>query len=1015
MKKILLFFFVISFTTLQGQVTFENAFPNLTFNYPVEIQNTGVSGDNRLFVVEQPGRIRVFQNQSNTSFSSVFLDITNKVNYTQGQEKGLLGLAFHPNFNQNGFFYVSYTGNNGGLIEIIIERYSVNSNNPNQANSNSGCEVLSFTKNQNNSNHNGGSIAFGPDGFLYISVGDGGGSGDPQGNAQNLNRLFGKILRIDINAPCPGYNIPSSNPLTSSSGRNEIYAWGLRNTWKMSFDFQTNRLWGGDVGQSQFEEINIIQNGRNYGWNRFEAFSTFNFSTQNPNNPAFPIFNYNHGQNDRSITGGYVYRGSAIGNLFGRYIFGDFASGRIWSLDYNSQSGATNRTLLFDTNFSVSTFGKDINNELYFADYGFTGRIYKIVDNNTNTPPPPPPSSCSVTTGNCSITINGLNSGNIAKVFNSSFQQIWICTPFGNNPNPCNSSETITGLANGTYFVQACGVTESYTVSCSNNPPSGGGGGSTGGCSVSTSNCSITLNGLNSGDFIKVFDASFQEIWRCSQFGNNPNICNSNETISNLANGTYFVQACGVTEPYTVNCNNNPPSGGGGNTGGGGTGGCSVSANNCTITLSGLNSGDFIKVFDASFNEVWRCSQFGGSNPNICNSTETITGLASGTYFVQACGVTEPYVLSGCSGNGGGGNNGGSNNGCSSVSNVAQGKNASQSSTISSGGITGSASKAIDGNTNGVFFSSNSSVSATQNQSRPFWQVDLQGNHFIESINVYNRTDGSSRANNAYVLVSDQPFTSSSLSTSRSQADYEFFLSGNVGTPSVVSPNIVGRYVRIQMQDQGFLTLAEVQVMGCTSNNFNSNFNTLITFPNTDFLFFDGEKKERAVELLWATNMEPMNEFFVLQRSQNGVDFEILQEIDSRGNSISTEFYKTLDEEPYLGRNYYRLVQILTDGTIINSNTYTVDFELDLNSFVIFPNPAQDEIHINLKPFAGKQALIQIFNAQGVLVKTHQVDEASTYPERIDLNGIVNGLYLMSVKLEGHRLMTQPFNIKKTY
>ena len=458
-----------------------------------------------------------------------------------------------------------------------------------------------------------------------------------------------------------------------------------------------------------------------------------------------------------------------------------------------------------------------------------------------------------------------------------------------------------------------------------------------------------------------------------------------------------------------VNC-----SGGGGTGGGGNNGGCSVSTGSCSITLNGLNSGDFIKVFDASFQEIWRCSQFG--NGSICSTTETVSGLSSGTYFVQACGVTEPYMVN-CGGQGGGGGTP-TGNGCSSVSNVAQGKNAQQSSTISAGGITGSASKAIDGNTNGNFFTSpaqNSSVAATQNESQPYWQVDLQSNHFIETIRVFNRTDGSSRANNIYVLVSDQPFNSSSLSNARSQADYEFFISGNVGTPSIATPNLAGRYIRIQMQGQGFLTLAEVEVMGCNANGINSTPNTLITFPNSDFLYFDGDKKERTIELLWATNMEPMNDFFVVQRSENGVDFQILKEIDSRGNSLATEFYKVLDEEPLSGKNYYRLVQTLKDGTIHYSNIFMADFDIDLNSFVIFPNPAQDEIHVNLKPFEGQAALIQIFDARGTLVKTHQVDVASTYPERIELEGIVNGLYLMTVKLDGRRLISQPFSIKKLY
>ena len=338
-----------------------------------------------------------------------------------------------------------------------------------------------------------------------------------------------------------------------------------------------------------------------------------------------------------------------------------------------------------------------------------------------------------------------------------------ICNDFDCQPNnnafpatpgtSCNDDNSNT--TNDMVTSDGCG--------CVGTPTNGGGG--TGECTVTSDSCSITLSELNSDDFIKIFDASFEEVWRCSQYGDNPTLCNSTETITDLTDGIYFVEACGVTEPYTISCNNPPNGGGGGNGGGngGGTGDCTVTSDSCSITLSGLNSDDFIKIFDASFDEVWRCSQY-ENNPNLCDSVEIVTGLANGIYFVQACDVTEPYIID-----------------CSSNINIAQGKNTSQSSTITANEITDSASKATD-----------------------------------------------------------------------------------------------------------------------------------------------------------------------------------------------------------------------------------------LNSFIIFPNPAQDEIHIDLKPFAGQRALIQIFNAQGILVKTHRVDKASTHPERIDLKGMANGLYLISVKLDGHQLMTQPFN-KKTY
>ena len=391
LKSIVIISLLISFSaSIFAQITFENAFSNLTFRFPVEIQNTGVPGDDRLFVVEQEGRIKVFDNDANVMGSSTFLNITNEVDYDPGQEKGLLGLAFHPDYEQNGYFYVYLTDIESGLVEIVIKRFQVSSQNPNAADPASACQVIAFVKNQNNSNHNGGKITFGPDGYLYASVGDGGGGGDPQNNAQNTGNLFGAILRLDVDTNCPGYAIPPDNPFVGVSGADEIYAWGIRNTWKMNFDFATNLLWAGDVGQNQFEEVNLIEKGGNYGWKRYEGNNTFSSSTPDPPNSIFPIHTYNHNQGDESITGGHVYRGSQISStnpdIFGKYVFADYISGRVWMLDYDPATGSVNRTLLFNAenqnggSVFVSTFGEDINQELYFAGYGSNGAIYKLKD-----------------------------------------------------------------------------------------------------------------------------------------------------------------------------------------------------------------------------------------------------------------------------------------------------------------------------------------------------------------------------------------------------------------------------------------------------------------------------------------------------------------------------------------------------------------------------------------------------------------------------------------------------------
>ncbi|WP_350287904.1 PQQ-dependent sugar dehydrogenase [uncultured Croceitalea sp.] len=383
-------------TCLQSQISYEEAFPNINFNFPVEIQNSN-DGSDRLFVVEQPGLIKVFQNSSNIIASEVstFLDIESKVSYSAGQEIGLLGLAFHPNYNQNGYFYVYYTANDRGF-RMVLARYQVSSNNPNFVDASTETILFSFPKNQSNSNHNGGKIAFGPDGYLYASIGDGGGGGDPRGNAQNITNAFGSILRIDVDLdgsnpvetnpelPNGNYEIPNDNPRVGQSGLDELYAWGIRNTWKFSFD--GDLLYGADVGQNDQEEINIIVKGGNYGWNRFEGTTVEDATTSLITNPDIkPIFTYNRLAGDVSVTGGYVYKGSIINtDIQGKYIYGDYVSGRVWALDYDSTTSSVSNELLFKTSGeSISSFGVDEAGELFFSDYGNNVKIYKIIDGNS--------------------------------------------------------------------------------------------------------------------------------------------------------------------------------------------------------------------------------------------------------------------------------------------------------------------------------------------------------------------------------------------------------------------------------------------------------------------------------------------------------------------------------------------------------------------------------------------------------------------------------------------------------
>lgn len=356
----------------ENTISLQNAFPNLSFSRPLDLQSPA-DGTDRIFVVEQGGTIEVFPNDETVSESDTFLDIQN--NLVSQNELGLLGLAFHPDYNTNGRFYLMYTPSSN---LAVVSSFQVSASNPYFADPST--ETILLRIPQPFTNHNGGQLAFGSDGNLYIATGDGGSGGDPQGNAQNLTNLLGKILRIDVDRTENGlaYANPSDNPfLDNTSARHEIYAYGLRNPWRFSFDVQTNVLWAGDVGQNGIEEVDVIESGANYGWNTFEGTQCFNFETCDTNGFVSPVFEYDQSMNDRSITGGYVYRGQALTTLQGLYIYGDFISGRIWGLSTNLGSSLTNE-LLVESRLPISSFGTDTNNELYVC--AFDGAIYKFVE-----------------------------------------------------------------------------------------------------------------------------------------------------------------------------------------------------------------------------------------------------------------------------------------------------------------------------------------------------------------------------------------------------------------------------------------------------------------------------------------------------------------------------------------------------------------------------------------------------------------------------------------------------------
>jgi len=351
--------------------------PNVTLepiasglDQPVSITH---AGDTRLFITLQEGQIVIYD--GTRILPTPFLDITDLV--LNGGERGLLSVAFDPNYAQNGRFFVNYTNNNG---DTIIERYNVSASDPNRADRNSRVQLLFVD--QPFANHNGGQLQFGPDGYLYIGMGDGGSGGDPGNRAQNLGDLLGKMLRIDVSGP--GYTIPPNNPFANSSNaRREIWAYGMRNPWRFTFDRLTGDLWIADVGQGDWEEIDFqpasSTGGENYGWRRMEGTHCFNPPNNcNDGTLVLPVIEYGHTNGACSVTGGSVYRGSLNPRLYGMYIYGDYCNGVIWGATRAATGAVTSQTL-FNAPFLISTFGEDVNGEIYVADH-LSGGIYRMRD-----------------------------------------------------------------------------------------------------------------------------------------------------------------------------------------------------------------------------------------------------------------------------------------------------------------------------------------------------------------------------------------------------------------------------------------------------------------------------------------------------------------------------------------------------------------------------------------------------------------------------------------------------------
>ncbi len=366
MKKLLPTLLLLFASTLFFAQEVDIEFFKGGFSDPLSLQHVN---DDRLFVVEQGGRVKIIQGDGTVN-TTPFLNISGQI--SNGGERGLLGLAFHPDYENNGYFFVNYTKPNG---DTQVSRFSVDAGNPDLANVNSELPIIDYI--QPFSNHNGGNLAFGPDGYLYISSGDGGSGGDPGDRAQNISSPLGKLLRIDVDNPSGGnnYGIPADNPFVGNpDAREEIWAYGLRNPWRFSFDLTENNLWIADVGQGNWEEINrvsVTEAGINYGWRCYEGNHPFNTQDCPPQSElTFPIAEYSHA-NGCSISGGYVYRGTVYTDIAGLYFFADYCSGLIGTVD-----NAGNLIDHGDFSGNWVSFGEDINKELYIIDIG--GSIYKI-------------------------------------------------------------------------------------------------------------------------------------------------------------------------------------------------------------------------------------------------------------------------------------------------------------------------------------------------------------------------------------------------------------------------------------------------------------------------------------------------------------------------------------------------------------------------------------------------------------------------------------------------------------
>ena len=472
-------------------------------------------------------------------------------------------------------------------------------------------------------------------------------------------------------------------------------------------------------------------------------------------------------------------------------------------------------------------------------------------------------------------------------------------------------------------------------------------------------------------------------------------------------------------------------------------GGCNVNINidNGDLIITGLVDQPNLKVFQENWGPmVYECNFW--ATP-YCNETQIISGLPIGNYIVRiitqapsSCDISQPISITSvgpCATQGGDTdadgicdnqdncpdqfnpdqlNTDGDTVGdacdntqgeCDSLTNLALNQPTNQMGTLEVNEITGSAPKAVDGNQNGIFFTNNSSVSATSYGSQPWWEVDLGSNFLIEKINFFNRTDGTMVSNNCHVMISSVPFSSGNLASAQAQADFSEFIPGQVGSPSILNPNTEGRYLRVQLNESGFLMIAELEVFGCEP----ATTLTTTTTTSSNLLQFTAIKNSRNSQLNLVMQKEEHIDYYELEHAVNKTDFEFFERIPAR-KKLELTSYQWIHGSPFSGENFYRLKIWKDDGTYFYSPTRRVHFKNDFSKIVIFPNPSNDKIRISLKSFTGKKGDIEIYNLLGQLQYNQQYLSIPLFPVSVDVSKYVPGIYTISVKVENHkRIVTQ--------